>query len=104
MKSLAYSGIFEDFPDIKFITHHCGGTVPFFERRIQTLLGGPSVNLRKFYNDTAVYGSAPALMCGYAFCGAGHLVFGQIGHWVAACSGAYGRNNTFSGRDGYTPS
>lgn len=76
MKSLAFSGIFEEFPDIKFITHHCGGMVPFFERRIQALLGGQSANLRKFYNDTAVYGSTPALMCGYAFCGADHLVFG----------------------------
>jgi len=76
MKSLAFSGIFEEFPNIKFITHHCGGMVPFFERRIDTLLGGPSANLRKFYNDTAVYGSTPALMCGLAFCGADHLVFG----------------------------
>ena len=28
-----------------------------------------------FYNDTAIYGNTPALMCAYAFCGADHLLF-----------------------------
>ena len=31
---------------------------------------------KKFYNDTAHYGSTPGLMCGYSFFGADHLVFG----------------------------
>ena len=42
-------------------------------------LGEPARNyaddFRKFYNDTAVYGSTPALMCGCAFFGADHMVF-----------------------------
>ena len=29
-----------------------------------------------FYNDTATYGSTPSLMCGYAFFGADHILFG----------------------------
>jgi len=29
-----------------------------------------------FYADTAVSGSTPALMCGYAFFGADHILFG----------------------------
>jgi predicted TIM-barrel fold metal-dependent hydrolase len=33
-------------------------------------------HLRNFYNDTAVYGSTAALMCGHAFFGTDHLVFG----------------------------
>ena len=31
--------------------------------------------LRMFYNDTAVYGNTPSLMCAYAFCGADHMLF-----------------------------
>jgi aminocarboxymuconate-semialdehyde decarboxylase len=73
MIRLAYSGVFEDYPDIKFITHHCGGMVPFFERRIR--IKG-SENLPKFYVDTAVYGSTPALMCGCSVFGSDHILFG----------------------------
>ena len=29
-----------------------------------------------FYNDTAIYGNPPGLMCGYKFFGADHLLFG----------------------------
>jgi predicted TIM-barrel fold metal-dependent hydrolase len=32
--------------------------------------------LRRFYNDTALYGNSAALMCGYAYFGAEHLLFG----------------------------
>ncbi len=86
MERLVCAGIFLDYPDIKFITHHCGSMVPFFEQRIRwalplTLGEGhrvkhPEEHFRKFYNDTAVYGSTPALMCGYDFFGADHLLFG----------------------------
>ena len=85
MGSLAQSGVFEEFPNIKFITHHCGGMVPFLSRRIN----GPHVaeltgerresiiaNFKKFYADTAVYGNSPALMCGCAYFGADRLLFG----------------------------
>lgn len=78
MMRLILAGVFEDCPNIKFITHHCGGMVPFFERRIgiDSSLRPNLQSLRKFYNDTAVYGSTAALMCGYAFFGADHLLFG----------------------------
>jgi aminocarboxymuconate-semialdehyde decarboxylase len=94
MGSLAQSGVFEDYPNIKFITHHCGGMVPFFARRIARpgwergveKVTGKTVtseqrtrvmtNYRKFYADTAVYGNSSALMCGYAYFGADHLLFG----------------------------
>ena len=76
MMRLALAGVFEDYPDIKFITHHCGGMVPFFERRIRNERRIRIEHLRKFYNDTAVYGNTAALMCGYAFFGADHLLFG----------------------------
>jgi uncharacterized protein len=86
MVKLVEAGIFLDYPNIKFITHHCGSMIPYFEQRIRwmmpELLGNnhrvrhPEEHFRKFYNDTAVYGSTPALMCGYAFFGAGHLLLG----------------------------
>ena len=92
MTRLVFSGILEKYPDLKIITHHCGAMVPYFERRIsvsydyaemrlnrkykQGLTKHPIEYFRMFYNDTAVSGSTPALMCAYAFFGAGHLLFG----------------------------
>ncbi len=37
----------------------------------------PEEHFRKFYNDTATYGSTSALMCGYEFFGPDHLLFGS---------------------------
>lgn len=86
MLHLVSSGIFNDYPDIKFIIHHCGSMAPFFEGRIRWLLPvalgkghpvkDPVEHFRKFYADTAVYGTTAALMCGYDFFGADHLLFG----------------------------
>jgi uncharacterized protein len=87
MLRLVISGVFDDFPNIKFITHHCGAMVPFFEKRIKVTLGHDPYGrikpipdaqeiFRRFYTDTAVYGSTGALMCGYSFFGADHLLFG----------------------------
>ena len=86
MMRLVSSGIFLEYPDIKFITHHCGSMIPYFEKRIKWLMPErlgighpvrkPEEHFCKFYNDTAVYGSTAALMCGYAFFGADHLLFG----------------------------
>lgn len=84
MARLVSSGVLADYPEIKFITHHCGAMVPYFEQRIRWLpfnLEERRVTnqldfFRKFYNDTAVYGSTPALMCAYAFFGADHILFG----------------------------
>lgn len=92
MNRLVFGGILEKYPNLKFITHHCGGMVPYFERRIKlshdfaemrlnrkhkrVLSKDPIEYFRMFYNDTAISGSAPALMCAYAFFGADHLLFG----------------------------
>ncbi len=92
MTRLVFSGILERYPNLKFITHHCGGMVPYFEQRIIGLydleemrrkegykLGltkAPIEYFKMFYNDTAVYGSTPALMCAHAFFGSDHILFG----------------------------
>ncbi|HJX12500.1 MAG TPA: amidohydrolase family protein [Dehalococcoidales bacterium] len=92
MVRLVLSGVMEKFPDLKIVTHHCGGMVPFMVNRIagftqageifgsrrgpMTLRYPVADYLHRFYADTAIYGYTPGLMCGYAFFGAGHLLFG----------------------------
>jgi predicted TIM-barrel fold metal-dependent hydrolase len=92
MVRLVLSGILEKYPALKFITHHCGGMVPFFAKRIEgsydfdetrlnlkykTKISKPLMDyFRLFYNDTALYGSSSALMCAYDFFGAEHILFG----------------------------
>ncbi len=73
MMRLVLAGIFRDYPNIKFIAHHCGGMVSFLERRIH--IEQTVADLRKFYVDTAIYGNTPALMCGHAFFGTERFLF-----------------------------
>ncbi|MDP6632355.1 MAG: amidohydrolase family protein [Dehalococcoidales bacterium] len=91
MTRLVFSGILEKFPNLKIITHHCGGMVPFLEKRIigsydhaemlrgarykQNLRKAPIDYFKMFFYDTAIYGSTPGLMDGYAFCGAEQMLF-----------------------------
>jgi predicted TIM-barrel fold metal-dependent hydrolase len=92
MTRIIFSGILEKYPNVKFVTHHCGGMVPFFSERIkqfqdlgemrwgqkyfQGLTKAPIDYYKMFYADTALYGGTSALMCGYDFFGADHLLFG----------------------------
>jgi predicted TIM-barrel fold metal-dependent hydrolase len=92
MGRLVFSGILEDHPDLRIITHHCGGMIPFFSERIigqydystvflkskwrRTLIKHPIEYFRMFYNDTAVYGNTAALICGQRFFGVDRLLFG----------------------------
>jgi predicted TIM-barrel fold metal-dependent hydrolase len=92
MTRLIFAGVFEKFPAIKFITHHCGGMVPFFADRIISsynnglerlrakyfpgLTKNPIEYFKMFYGDTALNGNTSALMCGYQFFGEDRLVFG----------------------------
>jgi len=93
MTRLVFAGIFEKFPNIKFITHHCGGMIPYFADRIVVhynnglerlgkrffpgLTKHPIQYFKMFYNDTALNGSTPSLMCAYDFFGEDHLLFGS---------------------------
>lgn len=92
MTRLVFSGIFDRFENLKLITHHCGGMVPFFEQRIvtwydyvgrrqeadygATLKRPVAEYFRMFYGDTALNGSTAALECGVSFFGADHVLFG----------------------------
>ena len=89
MARLVFSGVLEKFPALKFITHHCGAMLPFFSKRVLLVREGPEPGkgtpltrppleyFKKFYADTVLGGSTAALMCGYAFFGADHLLFGS---------------------------
>lgn len=90
MCRLVCSGVLEKYPNLKFITHHCGGGIPFFAKRVafwldsirraepESTLGRltrePVEYLRMFYGDTAIPGK-PSLECGRSFFGADHIVF-----------------------------
>lgn len=92
MARFVFSGILEKYPNLKIVTHHCGGMIPFYQQRIYQHYGQQSMRpngdylralskapleyFKTFYNDTAIHGNTPALMCAYEFCGADHLVFG----------------------------
>ncbi len=91
MTRLVFSGVLEKYPALKFITHHCGGMVPYFVERIiggqdyaekclhakfkKSLSRQPIEYYRMFYADTALYGGTPSLLCGYAFFGPDHMLF-----------------------------
>ena len=92
MARLVFSGIFERFPTIKFITHHCGGMVPYFADRLVVHYDNGLERLgtryfpgltkpvleyfKMFYADTALNGNPSALRCGLDFFGEDHLLFG----------------------------
>jgi aminocarboxymuconate-semialdehyde decarboxylase len=91
MTRLVFSGILERYPNLKIVTHHCGGMVPYYAQRIiqhhylpgnrgtehkYNLPKDPIDYYKMFYNDTAIHGNTPALMCAYDFFGADHLLFG----------------------------
>ena len=94
MTRLIYSGIFDELPDLKIVSHHMGGMIPFFSGKIklgfrQIFFGGPDRNpaaedakLKKqpveyykmLYADTALGEIAPT-RCGHAFFGTGKCLF-----------------------------
>ncbi|MFC1983393.1 amidohydrolase family protein [Chloroflexota bacterium] len=92
MLRLTFSGIMQRFPNLKIVTHHAGGFIPYLETRIEGqydaaemrrhedhrlgLSRPPIEYLKRFYHDTALYGHTPGLMCCHAFCGADKMLFG----------------------------
>ncbi len=84
MFKLVSAGIFQDYPELKIVMHHCGGILPLFDGRIGWLhpeirRNGQVIktlnHLRKFYVDTAVSGSTSALMCAYNFYGIDKMLY-----------------------------
>ena len=94
MTRLIYSGIFDELPGLKIVSHHMGGMIPYFESKIklgfrQIFAGAGARNpnavdagLKKnpvdyykmLYADTALGEVAPT-RCGHAFFGTDKCVF-----------------------------
>jgi aminocarboxymuconate-semialdehyde decarboxylase len=95
MARMVFSGLFDKLPKLRIVTHHCGGMIPFFAGRAETLwaqLGSRSADgdeaevlkrlkkppieyFKMFYGDTVLGGAAAPLACGLAFFGADRVVF-----------------------------
>ena len=95
MSRIVFSGLFDKLPNMRIITHHCGGMLPYFAGRAETLwaqLGSrtadedygailkrmsktPIEYFKMFYGDTVLGGSSSALRCGLDFFGADRVVF-----------------------------
>lgn len=80
MARLVYSGVFDKFTDLSFITHHYGAMVPFFAHRLCAGRREPAKKscdeqFKMFYADTAVFADALTMQFGYAYFGAGRTVF-----------------------------
>jgi predicted TIM-barrel fold metal-dependent hydrolase len=96
MARLVYGGVFERYPNIKFVTHHMGGMIPYFAGRIAAfaestaeeyaklglgqsgpkLTGAPLDHFRRFYNDCISNGSPDAVRIALDFFGSDHIMFG----------------------------
>jgi uncharacterized protein len=95
MTRLIYSGLFDELPNLKIISHHMGGMIPYFAGKIdlgfrQIFFGTPQRNPaaeeagleqhpRKYYEmlyaDTALNGEVAATRCGHAFFGTARCLF-----------------------------
>lgn len=94
MTRLIYSGLLDELPNLKIISHHMGGMFPYFPAKInlgfrQIFFGTSESNpfaherglkqrpiayYKMFYADTALGGEAPT-QCGHAFFGTSHWLF-----------------------------
>jgi aminocarboxymuconate-semialdehyde decarboxylase len=93
MTRLIYSRLFDELPDLKIITHHMGGMIPYFAGKIglgfrQIFFGTPERNpaaedlkhqpmdyYKMLYADTALNGDVAATRCGHAFFGTSSCLF-----------------------------
>lgn len=95
MARLVFAGLFDRCPRLAVITHHVGGMIPMMEGRLANGLakpGGrvpprfaasvetplresPVAAMRRFYADTASFGSRAAIACGMEFFGIERMIF-----------------------------
>lgn len=95
MYRLVFAGVFDRWPDLKIVTHHGGGLIPMVEGRLGAgleaygtrtppelrekentpLRGEPLAAFKRFYTDTATFGSAAGVECALKFFGPERLLF-----------------------------
>ncbi|MFT8243466.1 amidohydrolase family protein [Roseomonas sp. BN140053] len=84
---LVFSGIIDTYPDLKVVSHHLGGIIPYFEGRVghswdqlgsrtsdedyasilKRLKKRPLDYFKEFYGDTALAGARGPTICGISF-------------------------------------
>ncbi len=83
---LIMGGVIERFPELKIVTHHMGGMLPYFDRRVHSSFDRFVKDkvphyldhyLSNIYGDTAVDGTVAAYPCGLAFFGPDRLMYGS---------------------------
>ncbi len=92
---LIYSGIYDELPGLKIVTHHMGGMIPYYAGKIglgfsQIFFGETDRNpaaeqaglkrkpvdyYQMLYADTALNGNIAATRCGQSFFGTDHCLF-----------------------------
>ena len=95
MAHLVFAGLFDRHPNLKIITHHMGGMVPYFAGRVgpgwdqlgsrtsdedlslllKKLKKRPIDYFHMFYADTALFGAKTATVCGLDFFGVDKTLF-----------------------------
>ena len=95
MARIVFAGLFDRHPNLKIITHHMGGMVPYFEGRVghgwdqlgtrttdvdytavlKRLKKRPIDYFRMFYADTALFGAEAGTKCGLEFFGVDRVLF-----------------------------
>jgi predicted TIM-barrel fold metal-dependent hydrolase len=95
MARLVFSGMFDRLPNLKVITHHMGGMIPYFEGRVgygwdklgsrttdenyeallKSMKKRPVDYFHSFLADTALFGARAATVCGLDFFGVDNVVF-----------------------------
>ena len=95
MSRMIFAGLFDEYPNLRIITHHMGGMIPYFAGRIGPgldQLGSRTddedltVHLKKlkqrpfdyykmFFADTALFGNRPGVELGLSFFGVDHVLF-----------------------------
>lgn len=95
MLRLAFWGIFEKWPNLKVMAHHAGGMIPISEGRIKyglvrvgnrtplylndahtiELKGDLEQQMRKFYVDTATFGSIIGIQAAITYFGIDNVIF-----------------------------
>ncbi len=97
MTRLVFSGLFDDHPDLKIITHHLGAMIPYFAGRLgpgldqlgsrtpdesaelirHRLKRRPADYFPMFYGDTALFGAVSPLETGIDYFGVDRVLFGS---------------------------
>jgi len=95
MARIVLAGYFDRFPNLRIITHHMGGMIPYFSGRtgagmdqlgartndedLASLVRGlkkrPQEYFKMFFADTATFGSKAAMQCGLDYFGVDQVLF-----------------------------